>query len=116
MNKKKYLKNLLYIKQEKPNYILLLAAQKIKENKSSKITTNFYLNKLFNQPLPSNLFILFFKEIKEINKLDSFLIKYQNNFFFKQQIPLLENNIHKVYSVLSFYKKFIKLLKVSSYK
>jgi len=125
---KKYIKNTIsYKKITQLTSFAILLNNKVDTNLSLtriprthfiKLNSNIFIKT--KQVLPANIYFCEFKTLNDLEKLNNniLLIKYNNHYFFKNQLKslMLTNNIQQVNNILGFYKKFYFILKTISSK
>lgn len=81
-----------------------------------KLNRNVFLDKI----IPANIYFFEYKTLDELTALKEniILVKYNSNYFFKNQIESLffNNNLNRINNNLGFYKKFYLILKTISLK
>jgi len=113
-NKKiKNLKNFAILFNPKNNNLHLT---RITRTQFLKLNKNVFSDKV----LPANIYFLEYKSLDELTVLKEniILVKYNNNYFFENQIESLffNNNLTRINNHLGFYKKFYFILKTISLK
>lgn len=125
INNKKQIKNVIYTKKinNLKNFAILFDLKNDNLNLTRITRTQFLkLNKniFFEKTLPANIYFYEYKSLNELEDLREslILIKYNNNYFFENQINQLffNNIVSLVNNKLGFYKKFYLLLKTISFK
>jgi hypothetical protein len=81
-----------------------------------KLNKNVFSEKI----LPANIYFYEYKSLEDLHMFTAnvILVKYNNNYFFENQIKSLffANNLNRVNNNLGFYKKFYFILKTISLK
>lgn len=122
----KIIKNSIYIKKlnDLDSFVILFQDKNIKKLKKNKITKTQFLkwnqNIFQDKNIPANIYFYNFKTLDELEKIKEniILIKFKNNYFYKNQLKYLklDQNITRINQVFSNYKKFFNILKTISVK
>lgn len=122
----KLIKNSIYIKKlhALDSFVILFQDKNIKKLKKNKITKTQFLkwnqNIFKDKNIPANIYFYNFKTLDELEKIKKniILIKFKNNYFYKNQLKYLklDQNITRINQFFSNYKKIFNILKTISVK
>lgn len=127
INKKNIKNTISYKKISQLNSFAILLTDKIDTNLNlTRITRTHFIklnNNIFSKTkriLPANIYFYNFNSLNDLEKLKNniVLVKYKNQYYFKNQLDslLFNNNIQQINNFLGFYKKFYFILKTISSK